>query len=164
MYKPLEAFIGLRYVRAKRRNHFISFISLISMLGIALGVTTLITVISVMNGFEKELRARILGAIAHATIQPAEGSLQEWRDVIDTVSQHPEVDGAAPYIEEGVWLQGNESSGAFIRGIQPEYETQVSEIEQKMLHGRLGDLVPGEYGIVSALGPGFTSELLLFQT
>ena len=70
MYKPLEAFIGLRYLRAKRRNHFISFISLISMLGIALGVTTLITVLSVMNGFEKELRARILGAIAHATIQP----------------------------------------------------------------------------------------------
>ena len=74
MYKPLEAFIGLRYVRAKRRNHFISFISLISMLGIALGVTTLITVISVMNGFEKELRARILGAISHATIQPVDGS------------------------------------------------------------------------------------------
>ena len=79
MYKPLEAFIGLRYVRAKRRNHFISFISLTSMLGIALGVTTLITVISVMNGFEKELRARILGAIAHATIQPADGSVMEWR-------------------------------------------------------------------------------------
>ena len=157
MYKPLEAFIGLRYVRAKRRNHFISFISLISMLGIALGVTTLITVISVMNGFEKELRTRILGAISHATIQPAEGSLQEWRSVVEQVEQHPEVDGAAPYIEEGVWLQGNESSGAFIRGIQPEYETRVSELDQKMLHGRLDDLVPGEYGIV--LGIGLASRL-----
>ena len=82
MYKPLEAFIGLRYVRAKRRNHFISFSSLISMLGIAVGVTTLITVISVMNGFEKELSARILGAIAHATIEPLEGSLSDWRSVI----------------------------------------------------------------------------------
>lgn len=157
MYKPLEAFIGLRYVRAKRRNHFISFISMISMLGIALGVTTLITVISVMNGFEKELRARILGAIAHATIQPADGSLEEWRSVIDWVEKHPEVDGAAPYIEEGVWLQGNESSGAFIRGVQPEFETRVSEVEEKMLHGNLTDLVPGEYGII--LGIGLASRL-----
>lgn len=157
MYSPLEAFIGLRYVRAKRRNHFISFISLISMLGIALGVTTLITVISVMNGFEQELRARILGAIAHATIQPVEGALAEWREVVARVEQHPEVDGAAPYIEEGVWLQGQESSGAFIRGIDPDYEVNVSEIEDKMLTGSLADLVPGEYGII--LGIGLASRL-----
>ena len=152
MYKPLEAFIGLRYVRAKRRNHFISFISLTSMLGIALGVTTLITVISVMNGFEKELRARILGAIAHATIQPADGSLMEWRDVIERVQKHPEVNGAAPYIEEGVWLQGTESAGAFIRGIDPEFESRVSEVGDKMLSGQLSDLRPGEYGIILGIG------------
>ena len=79
MYKPLAAFIGLRYLCAKKQNHFISFISLTSMLGIALGVTTLITVISVMNGFEKELRARILGSISHATIQPLERPLDDWR-------------------------------------------------------------------------------------
>ena len=157
MYKPLEAFIGLRYVRAKRRNHFISFISLISMLGIALGVTTLITVISVMNGFEKELRARILGAISHATVQPVDGTLREWRSVIEAAELHPEVDGAAPYIEEGVWLQGQESGGAIIRGVQPAFEKRVSEIEQKMLHGSLSDLVPGEYGIV--LGIGLASRL-----
>jgi lipoprotein-releasing system permease protein len=157
MYKPLEAFIGLRYVRAKRRNHFVSFISLTSMLGIALGVTTLITVISVMNGFEKELRARILGAIAHATIQPVDGALTNWREVIAQVRKHPEVDGAAPYIEEGAWLQGQESSGALLRGVDPEYETQVSEIDQKMLSGRLADLKPGEYGIV--LGIGLASRL-----
>ena len=157
MYKPLEAFIGLRYVRAKRRNHFISFISLTSMLGIALGVTTLITVISVMNGFEKELRARILGAIAHATIQPADGSSMEWRSVVDRVEEHPEVDGAAPYIEEGVWLQGSESAGAFIRGVDPEFEPRVSEVDQKMLSGTLGDLKPGEYGII--LGIGLASRL-----
>jgi lipoprotein-releasing system permease protein len=157
MYTPLEAFIGLRYVRAKRRNHFISFISMISMLGIALGVTTLITVISVMNGFEKELRARILGAIAHATIQPVDGALVEWRNVIGQVAQHPEVDGAAPYIEEGVWLQGQESAGAFIRGIDPAYEVQVSEVDQKMLSGSLADLEPGQYGIV--LGIGLASRL-----
>ena len=157
MFKPLEAFIGLRYVRAKRRNHFISFISLISMLGIALGVTTLITVISVMNGFEKELRERILGAIAHATIQPATGSLTEWRSVIEEAEKHPEVDGAAPYIEEGVWLQGNASSGAYIRGVVPEFESRVSEIDLKMQHGALSDLVPGEYGIV--LGYGLARRL-----
>jgi lipoprotein-releasing system permease protein len=157
MYKPLEAFIGLRYVRAKRRNHFISFISLTSMLGIALGVTTLITVISVMNGFEKELRARILGAIAHATIQPADNLLMEWRNVIDRVEDHPEVNGAAPYIEEGVWLQGAESSGAFIRGVNPEFEPRVSEVDQKMLTGSLSDLRPGEYGII--LGIGLASRL-----
>jgi lipoprotein-releasing system permease protein len=157
MYKPLEAFIGLRYVRAKRRNHFISFISLTSMMGIALGVTTLITVISVMNGFEKELRARILGAIAHATIQPADGSLMEWRNVIDQVEKHPEVNGAAPYIEEGVWLQGSESSGAFIRGVNPEFEPRVSEVDQNMITGKLDDLKPGEYGII--LGLGLASRL-----
>jgi lipoprotein-releasing system permease protein len=157
MYKPLEAFIGMRYVRAKRRNHFISFISLTSMLGIALGVTTLITVISVMNGFEKELRARILGAIAHATIQPADGSVMEWRSVIERVEEHPEVNGAAPYIEEGVWLQGIESSGAFIRGVNPEFEPRVSEVDQKMLTGELSDLKSGEYGII--LGIGLASRL-----
>jgi lipoprotein-releasing system permease protein len=152
MYKPLEAFIGLRYVRAKRRNHFVSFISLTSMLGIALGVTTLITVISVMNGFEKELRARILGAISHATIQPIEGALMDWREVIAQVSEHPEVDGAAPYIEEGVWLQGQESSGALVRGIDPAYEVRVSEIERKMVTGRFEDLKAGEYGIILGIG------------
>ena len=157
MYKPLEAFIGLRYVRAKRRNHFISFISLTSMLGIALGVTTLITVISVMNGFEKELRARILGAIAHATIQPADGSVMEWRKVINQVEKHPEVNGAAPYIEEGVWLQGSESAGAFIRGVNPEFEPRVSEVDKKMVSGALTDLKSGEYGII--LGIGLASRL-----
>ena len=127
------------------------------MLGIALGVTTLITVISVMNGFEKELRARILGAIAHATIQPADGSLMEWRSVIERVEEHPEVDGAAPYIEEGVWLQGAESAGALIRGVNPEFEPRVSEVDQKMVTGELTDLRSGEYGII--LGLGLASRL-----
>jgi len=157
MYKPLEAFIGLRYLSAKRRNHFISFISLISILGIALGVTTLITVISVMDGFEKELRSRILGAIAHATIQPMDGALMNWRSVIKDVEKHPEVNGAAPFIEEGVWLQGKESSGAYIRGVDPAFEARVSEVGEKMLSGKLTDLLPGEYNII--LGLGLASRL-----
>lgn len=127
------------------------------MLGIALGVTTLITVISVMNGFEKELRARILGAISHATIEPYEGEFENWPALIERVEAHPEVVGAAPYTAEGVWLQGRESSGALIRGVDPEFELRVSDVEAHMLSGSLDDLEPGEYGIV--LGIGLASRL-----
>ena len=127
------------------------------MLGIALGVTTLITVISVMNGFEKELRARILGAIAHATIQPVDGVMTDWHAIIKQVEKHPDVNGAAPYIEEGVWLQGDESSGAFIRGVDPEFEARVSEVTEKMVAGELSDLRSGEYGII--LGMGLANRL-----
>jgi lipoprotein-releasing system permease protein len=152
MYKPLSAFIGLRYLRAKRQNHFISFISLTSMLGIALGVTTLITVISVMNGFEKELRARILGAISHATIQALDGPLDQWREVISDVNERDDVIAAAPYIEVGAWLQANGSSGALVRGVDPAYEVDVSEVATHMMGGSFEDLRSGEYGIVLGIG------------
>jgi lipoprotein-releasing system permease protein len=152
MYKPLSVFIGLRYLRAKRQNHFISFISLTSMLGIALGVTTLITVISVMNGFEKELRSRILGAISHATIQALDQPLDNWREVIAKVNQREDVVAAAPYIEVGVWLQANGSSGALVRGIDPAYEVSVSEVATHMAGGSIDDLRSGEYGIVLGIG------------
>jgi len=152
MYKPLSAFIGLRYLGAKRQNHFISFISLTSMLGIALGVTTLITVISVMNGFEKELRARILGAISHATIQPVDRPLDQWRDVIARVNERDDVIASAPYIEVGAWLQANGSSAALVRGIAPDYEAAVSDVATSMVTGDLNDLRSGEYGIVLGIG------------
>ena len=157
MYKPLEAFIGLRYLRAKRQNHFISFISLISMLGIALGVTTLITVISVMNGFEKELRARILGAISHATVSAVDAPMNDWAVTISEVEKHAEVLAAAPFVEEGVWLHASGSTGAYLRGIEPAYEARVSELAQSMLAGTLNDLKPGDYGII--LGVGLASKL-----
>ncbi len=157
MYKPLEAFIGLRYLGAKRQNHFISFISLISILGIALGMTTLITVISVMNGFEKELRARILGAISHATIESVDSPLTEWKEVISLVEQGDEVLAAAPFTAEGVWLHAKGSTGAFLRGVDPVYEARVSEVASSMLAGNLDDLKAGEYGIV--LGVGLASRL-----
>lgn len=118
------------------------------MLGIALGVTTLITVISVMNGFEKELRARILGAISHATIEPYEGEFEEWPSLVERVEGHPEVIGAAPYTSEGVWLQGKQSSGALIRGVDPDYEGRVSDVKTHMVSGEISDLKPGEYGII----------------
>ena len=152
MYKPLSAFIGLRYLGAKKQNHFISFISLTSMLGIALGVTTLITVISVMNGFEKELRARILGAISHATIQALDGPLDQWREVISDVNERDDVIAAAPYIEVGAWLQANGSSGALVRGVDPAYEVDVSEVATHMMGGSFEDLRSGEYGIVLGIG------------
>jgi len=152
MYKPLSAFIGLRYLGAKKQNHFISFISLTSMLGIALGVTTLITVISVMNGFEKELRSRILGAISHATIQPLDKPLDNWREVISKVDQRDDVVAAAPYIEVGAWLQADGSSAALVRGVVPDYEAEVSDVDTHMIAGELSDLRPGEFGIVLGVG------------
>ena len=152
MYKPLSAFIGLRYLGAKKQNHFISFISLTSMLGIALGVTTLITVISVMNGFEKELRSRILGAISHATIQPLDKPLDDWREVISRVNTREDVVAAAPFIEVGAWLQANGSSAALVRGIAPDYEAVVSDVSTSMVSGQLTDLHAGEFGIVLGVG------------
>ena len=93
-----ELFIGLRYTRAKRRNHFISFISLISLLGITVGMTALITVMSVMNGFQKEVRSRILGVAAHVQVSGVDGTLTDWRKVAEEALRHPEVEAAAPYI------------------------------------------------------------------
>ena len=127
------------------------------MLGIALGITTLITVISVMNGFEKELRARILGAISHATIESIDQDMTEWADVITLVEQGEEVIAAAPFTEEGVWLHAKGSTGAFLRGVEPSYEADVSDVATSMLVGELADLKAGEYGIV--LGVGLASRL-----
>src|SRR5574342_508045 len=112
MYRPLEIFIGLRYTRAKRRNHFISFISLTSMVGIALGVTALITVLSVMNGFERELRDRILGMASHASVTTFNGYLTDWQDVEQVVMKQGNVVAAAPYVSGETMLSaGNRVSG-----------------------------------------------------
>ncbi len=158
MNLPLEVYVGLRYTRAKRRNHFISFISLISMIGIALGVTALIVVLSVMNGFENELRGRILGMVSHVTVSSFGGPLVKWRELRAETLEHPSVTGAAPYTEAEAMLSNRSSvSGALIRGIDPELENDVSEIHRHMRFGALTDLVPGEYGIV--LGSGLANAL-----
>ena len=107
MFYPLEIFIGLRYTRAKRRNHFISFISLSSMLGIALGITALITVLSVMNGFQKEVRSRILGMTAHATISDWSGSLADWQTVRDSAIRYPQVLAGAPFAGQRRYRSGH---------------------------------------------------------
>ncbi len=149
MFRPLELFIGLRYTRAKRRNHFISFISLTSMLGIALGITALITVLSVMNGFQQELLGRILAMTAHATLSRWDGLIEDWAAVREQALRHPEVRGGAPYIR-GEAMLNNASlvSGALIQGILPAEERQVSDIGDKMIQGSLDDLRPGRFGIV----------------
>ena len=148
MFRPLEVFIGLRYTRAKRRNHFISFISLVSILGIAVGVTALITVISVMNGFDKELKERILGMVSHATIEGVDASVHDWPAALALADKNAHVTGAAPYVERQAMLQGTRVSGAIIRGIMPDLEPKVSDIDKRMVEGKLGDLVPGKFGIV----------------
>ena len=149
MFRPLSVFVGLRYTRAKRRNHFISFISLISMAGIALGVTALITVLSVMNGFEKELRERILGMASHAQILGFDGVLRNWKDVGNLAGEHPEVVGYAPYVQgEGMLTFGSEVNGALIRGIHPDWEDRVSDVHEKMIIGATSDLKPGAFNII----------------
>lgn len=149
MFRPLELYIGLRYTGAKRRNHFISFISMISILGIALGVAALITVLSVMNGFEQELRTRILGMASHVSISAERRPLEDWRAVAGIARQNAEVEGVAPFVQGEVMLtRGKQVSGAMVRGVLPELEPQVSRVDRDMYRGKLGDLKPGEYGII----------------
>jgi lipoprotein-releasing system permease protein len=144
-----ELFIGLRYTRAKRRNHFISFISLISMLGIGLGVAALIVVLSVMNGFQKELRARILGVASHIQITGPDNTLVGWRTIATRAKDNAQVLAAAPFVSGQAMLSfGSEVRGALVRGVEPALEDQVADVGQHMVAGRLDLLREGEFGIV----------------
>ncbi|GAA4812548.1 cell division protein FtsX [Marinicella pacifica] len=145
----LPLLIGLRYTRAKRKNHFISFISLISMGGIAIGVMTVIVVIGVMNGFNKEFQDRMLSTVSHATISAFQGEhLNDYQNAIEKVTAHPEVTGAAPYIRTEGMLQGMNTEGALIQGIVPTDEKQVTEFQNNMRYGQLDDLQAGEFNII----------------
>jgi lipoprotein-releasing system permease protein len=148
MFQPLSAAIGLRYLRAKRRNGFISFLSLASILGIILGVVALITTIAVMSGFQQELRERILGMVAHATVSGVDGPLQDWQRAVELAGEDPRVLGAAPYVETETLIQGRRRQGALLRGVEPSLEPRVSQLADKMKQGRLDDLQPGEYRIL----------------
>jgi lipoprotein-releasing system permease protein len=149
MIRPLELFIGLRYTRAKRRNHFISFISLASMLGTALGVTALITVLSVMNGFGEELRGRILSVAAHVTVTGYGGELTDWQSVQKKAAIKEGVLGSAPYVlAQGLLTVHGKSSGVMVRGILPTEEATVSSLGENMKGGNLDDLAAGEYRII----------------
>jgi lipoprotein-releasing system permease protein len=144
-----ELFIGLRYTRAKRRNHFISFISLISLLGITLGMTALITVMSVMNGFQKEIRTRILGVASHIQVSGVNEKLADWQGVADEAIKHSQVEAAAPYVSAQGMVSFNQVvRGVLVRGILPNMEDKVADFSQMMISGKLNSLKPGEFGIV----------------
>jgi len=149
MFKPYPLFVGLRYFRAKRRNQFISFISGMSLVSIAIGVMALITVLSVMNGFQNELRDRILGMTSDATVSGFDNHLADWAAVRQWVLTQPHVTGAAPYVEDQAMLaNGSNMSGTEVRGVIPELEGSVSEVGKRMAAGSLTSLTPGSYGIV----------------
>ncbi|MCH6573300.1 MAG: ABC transporter permease, partial [Proteobacteria bacterium] len=144
-----EYFIGLRYIRSHSGNRFISFISMISMLGIALGVAVLIVVLSVMNGFEEELRSRILSMTAHATVSGGEQGLDDWERAIGVVEQDPRVRSAAPFIEgEAMLIGADQVSGVLVRGVVPDREGEVSAVAGLLVQGSLADLQAGSYRIV----------------
>jgi lipoprotein-releasing system permease protein len=148
MLDRLPLLIGLRYVRAKRRNQFISFISLTSMLGLMLGVAVLILVLSVMNGFDHELRTRILGMVPHTKIEARSG-LVEWESLAEQLTQRERVIGAAPYVQQqGMFSAAGRNEGAMVNGIHPEWEDRVSIIGRHMQRGSLDDLQPGEWNVV----------------
>ena len=149
MFRPLALYIGLRYTGAKRRNHFISFISMTSIIGIGLGVAALITVLSVMNGFEQELRTRILGMASHASISGSRQPLADWEGAAGLALENPLVVGVAPYVQGEIMLtKGKKVSGALVRGILPGMEPDVSTVGEHMRSGLLEDLQPGEYRII----------------
>ncbi|MBN8262469.1 MAG: lipoprotein-releasing ABC transporter permease subunit [Xanthomonadales bacterium] len=148
MFKPVPVAIGLRYLRAKRRNGFISFISLASILGIALGVTALITTLAVMSGFQREIRDRMLQMAAHATVSGYGEPLQDWRRAVGVAMQDARVAGAAPYIEKEALISASNNQPAMLRGVVPAEEDKVSVLGDKMVQGKLADLAPGRFNIV----------------
>jgi lipoprotein-releasing system permease protein len=158
MSSRYEFMIGRRYLRSNRGNRFVSFISTISMLGIAIGVAVLIVVLSVMNGFEREVRGRILSLTSHASISAFGAGLPDWEDTAAVIDEHPDVLASAPYIEEQALLMaGDKSSGAIVTGVLADYERNVTAITEKMSVGSFDDLKPGSFGIV--LGVELAKEL-----
>ena len=159
-FKPLELAIGLRYLRARRQKHFISFISLASMLGIAIGVLVLITVLSVMNGFGQALRDRILGMTAHVTVSESDARLEDWRAWAADIEQFPAVEALAPFVEQPVMLNhGDEARGALLQGIDLQAEEQVGDLFEHIESGDMAALQPGQFGI--ALGAELAKALQL---
>jgi lipoprotein-releasing system permease protein len=158
MFKPAALFIGLRYTRAKKRNHFISFISLASMIGIALGVAVLITVLSVMNGFDREIKKRVFSMVPPVTVSYTGGFLADWQETQKAVMGNPQVLASAPFVNGEVLLSlGSVVQPAMAAGILPAQEKNISELADKMVVGHLSDLTPGSFGII--LGENLASRL-----
>ena len=158
MFHPVSLFVGLRYVRSRDRGFFVSFISWVSMLGVCLGVTALIVVISVMNGLERETRTRLLSLASHATISGTPAQMQNWPRLLTHAKQAEGVVGVAPFLDlQGMVGRGKEMRPAIVRGIDPATEPQVSDFGTHMLVGRLTELQPGGQGII--LGSGIAGAL-----
>jgi lipoprotein-releasing system permease protein len=170
MFQPLPVFVGLRYSLAREHSFFVSFITWVSLLGVAVGVAALITVLSVMNGFESELRGRLLSLSAHATLTSGGEPIPDWQGRIAQLQGSPGLKGAAPYLETDAMLSKQSSmSGAIVRGIDPESEPQVSSIADDMREGKLSDLKPGLNRIILGrmlayqlqVGPGDTVVVMI---
>lgn len=156
MFKPLTLFVGLRYTREKKKSHFVSFISLSSMLGIALGVAVLITVLSVMNGFDEEIHKRFFGMAPEITLSGSGGQLENWRSVADKVRQFKGVKAVAPYVGgQGLLSFNGQVVPIILSGILPEYEKSVTHLDQKIIAGNLGDI--NHFGII--LGKDLANKL-----
>ena len=152
MFRPLSIFIGSRYTRAKRRNHFISFISLTSMIGLSLGVLAMIMVLSVMNGFQREMSNRILGMVPHAVIAGDGQPVDDWQALAEQLRVHPGVVVSAPITQlEGMLSFKGSMQPIEIKGIDPQAEGQVSILGSKLVAGSLDDLKPGESGVIIGL-------------
>lgn len=167
MFKPISLYIGLRYTRARRSNHFISFIALVSMIGLTLGVAVLITVLSVMNGFDRELKQRVLGMVPQATVSSGE-IITDWPALAEKVSKHEHVTGVAPFTQlQGMITAQGQVSGLMVTGIDAQYEKKVSIIQNHMVAGSIDALQKGEFGIVlgkqltDALGLGLNDNVTL---
>jgi len=155
---PYEWLIGTRYLRSTHRRGFVSFVAIVSVLGLALGVATLITVLSVMNGFQREIRNRILSVTSHATMMGFEGNLSDWETLRGKVLKQPGVQAAAPYIEEQAMLaNGAHIDGATVRGVLPADEINTDGLAQRIVDGTLSDLKPGEYNTI--LGSALARDL-----
>ncbi len=149
MHKLLLFFIGLRYLRAKRRNHFISFISISSTIGIALGITVLITVLSVLNGFNNQIKTRVLSMATQLSMSTESNFLPNWQQIASIADINPNIVASAPYISGQSMLTANgQVSGAFVFGVQPNLEAKVSELGRKMVVGHLNDLKPQSFGVI----------------
>ena len=149
MSRHFEFWIGSRYVRARSSNSFVSLISAISMLGIAIAVSVLILVLSVVNGFERELKDRLLAMTAHASIEGLDSRIEDWRDLVEVAEKHPGVRAAAPYVDgQALLVFAEQLSGAELRGIDPTAEDRVSGVGGTMIEGRLDELAAGEFNIV----------------
>ncbi|HBM10555.1 MAG TPA: lipoprotein-releasing system transmembrane subunit LolC, partial [Pseudomonas sp.] len=148
MFRPLSVYIGARYTRARRRSLFVSFISFTSMIGLALGVLVMIVVLSVMNGFDYEMRSRVLGMVPHATIESSI-PIDDWPTLAERLAQHPQVAAVAPFIQmQGLLTHRGQVTKILINAVDPVIEPEVSIVGQFFREGTLADLAPGEFGIV----------------